>query len=131
MRSALQRPRRVGVAERGGEIRHAAEHHAFVAHRLGEIDARAVDAQLEAAEELHLQAGRGHDDVGCEFLARFQLDAALREALDVIGDDRHAPGIDFAEQIAVRHEAEPLVPGIVARREMRRDIVVRSELLAD
>ena len=31
------------------------------------------------------------------------------------------------EQVAVGHQAQPLIPGIVARREMRGDVVVRTE----
>src|SRR5205085_9448308 len=31
------------------------------------------------------------------------------------------------EQIAIRHEAKPLIPRIVARRKMRRDIVIGTE----
>ena len=34
---------------------------------------------------------------------------------------------DRLEQVAVGHQAQPLVPGIVARREMRGDVVVRPE----
>ena len=34
--------------------------------------------------------------------------------LDVVGDDRGAALADRAEQVAVGHEAQPLVPGIVA-----------------
>ena len=127
----FQRPGCIRVAEGGGEIRHAAEHHPLVAHCRGQIYARTVDADLETAEQLHLQARRGDDDVGLEFLTRLQPYSILREALDMIGDDRHAPGVDLAEEIAVRHEAETLIPGIVARREMGRDVVVRPELLAD
>ena len=35
--------------------------------------------------------------------------------------------LDRLEQVAVGHQAQPLVPGIVARREMRGDVVVRTE----
>ena len=35
--------------------------------------------------------------------------------------------LDRLEQVAVGHQAQPLVPRIVARREMRGDVVVRAE----
>ena len=43
---ALERPRGVGVAERHRHVGHAAEHHALVAHRLGQLDLAAVDREL-------------------------------------------------------------------------------------
>ena len=43
---ALERPRRVRVAERDRQVRHAAEHHALVAHRRETVDLAAVDRDL-------------------------------------------------------------------------------------
>jgi hypothetical protein len=48
----------------------------------------------------------------------------------VIGDDRGFAGFDRFEEVAVRYEAEALVPGVVAGREMRIDIVVGAHFLA-
>jgi ABC-type transporter Mla subunit MlaD len=67
---AFQRPGRVGVAERGRHVRHVGIHHALVVQRPGEIDRAAVDADLEAAEHLQIEPGRGDDDVGFEARCR-------------------------------------------------------------
>ena len=69
---ALERPRGVRVAERQRQVGHAAEHHALVAHRLGEVDVAAVDGDLHAAERQQVQAGRGDDQVGLELGAGAQ-----------------------------------------------------------
>ena len=58
-------------------------------------------------------------EVGLELLAGAQPDARLGERLDLVGDDRRAPVLQRLEQIAVRHQAEALVPRVVARREVR------------
>jgi hypothetical protein len=42
------------------------------------VERAAVDAQAHAAQELDLQAGRQHDDVGRQLLAGLQQDAARR-----------------------------------------------------
>src|SRR5947208_14934975 len=60
----LERPGRVGVADGEREVRYAAQHHALVGHRLGQLDRLAVYAELRAAEREQLEAGRGHHDVG-------------------------------------------------------------------
>ena len=79
---ALQRPRGVGVADREGQVRDAAQHHALVAHRLGELDRAAVDRELDAAERQQVQAGRGDDQVGLELGAGREPQAVLGERLD-------------------------------------------------
>ena len=71
---ALQRPRGVGVAERDRQVGHAAEHHALVAHRLGDLDLAAVDGDLHAAERQQVQAGGGDDQVGLELGAGLELE---------------------------------------------------------
>ena len=77
---ALERPRGVRVAEREGQVRHAAEHHALVGHRLGELDVAAVDGELHAAERQQVEAGGGDDQVGLELGAGRELEARLGEA---------------------------------------------------
>ena len=51
------------------------------------------------------------------------------ELLNPVGHDGRLAGTDHVEQIAVRHQAEALVPWIVGRREMSFHIVIRAELL--
>src|SRR5205085_6034472 len=66
-----------------------------------------------------------------EALAALQLNAALGEALDVVGDDRCLAGTDRLQEIAVRDEGYALPPRPIARREMRFEIVVRAEISAN
>ena len=60
----------------------------------------------------------------------FQAHAARDEAIDLAGHDTRAAILDGFEDIAVRREAEPLIPGIVAGREMLRDHLGRTGDLA-
>ncbi len=123
----LQGPRRVGIAESRRQVRHIGKHHALVAQGLAQIGRHAVDHDLRAAHQLHLQPGGGDDDVGRELLAGAQLEPLLGEALDLVGDHGGLAGADRLEEIAVGHQAEPLVPRIVARGEMLLDVDVRPE----
>src|SRR3954454_13598796 len=124
---AFQRPRRVGVAERRGHVRNVRIHHALVVQRSREIDRAAVDADLEPAEHLQVQPGRGDDDVGFELAAIPELDATLREGVDLVGDDGGALVADRLEQVAIGHQAQPLLPWIVARRKVLADVVFRPQ----
>jgi hypothetical protein len=92
---------------------------------VGDVDRRAVDRQLDAAEEQQVQPGGGHDDVGLELTARRQPDARLGERVDLVGDDLGGPRGDRLEQVAVGDDAEPLVPRVVAGREVGVDVVAR------
>ena len=53
------------------------------------------------------------------------------ERLDLVGDHRCAARAQCFEQVAVRNEAQALVPRVVARREVLLDFVIGSELVAD
>ena len=124
----LQRPRGVGVADDPGQVRNVLQQRALVGHELAEAARLAVDTHLDAAEDLELQAGGGDDDIGLQLLAGFEPDATLGESVDLVGDDRGLAGADGLEQVAVRHRAEALVPGFVARREVTH-VGVLAELL--
>src|SRR6185503_8147668 len=69
---ALQRPRRVCIADGKGEIGYVAEHHAFIDQRLWHHDRRAVHDELHAAEEFQNETGGGHDDVRVEVFTGFE-----------------------------------------------------------
>src|SRR3546814_7986803 len=84
---------------------------------LAPIDGIAVDAYRNLAGDRELEAGRGDDDVGVEMLAGLQLDAALVETLDMIGDDRRLARLHRLEKIGVGDEAQPLIPRVVGRGE--------------
>src|SRR5579863_4275560 len=47
------------------------------------VHAQPVDADLHSTEQLQLQARRGDDDVGFEFLAALQANSLLRECVDL------------------------------------------------
>ena len=94
-----------------------------------EVDRLAVDLELQAAERQHLQPGRGDHDVGLELAARREPDAGLGERLDRVGDDLRAAVGERLEQVAVGHQAEPLLPGVVVGREVLVDREALGERL--
>src|SRR6185369_5654162 len=72
---------------------------------------------------------RRHDDVGRELRAGAEPDARLGERLILDGDDRRAALAHGLEQVAVRYETDALLPRVVARVEVRADVVFGAELL--
>ena len=88
-----------------------------------QLDRRAVHGELHAAEHQQVQAGGGDDHVGLQLGARRELEPLLGERLDAVGHDRRAARADRLEQVAVGHEAQALVPRVVARREVGVDVV--------
>ena len=127
----LQRPGGVGVPDREGEVRDVAEHHPAVDQDLALVRLLAVDLELHPAEEEQVQPGRGDDHVGLQLLARLELDPARGEVVDAVGDDLGAAVVERFEEVAVGHDAEPLVPGVVVRLEVRVDVVARRERLLE
>ena len=125
----LERPRCIGVAEGQHEIGHIAEHHAFVGHRLSRAARHAIHGDDDVAQHVQLQSGGHHHDVGRQGLTRGQHDAVLGETLDGVGHDRGAALADLAEQVAVWHQADALVPRLVTRREMGVDVIAGRKLL--
>ena len=61
-------------------------------------------------------------------LPGLQLDAALGERLDPVGDDRDAAAAELVEQVGVRHDAQALVPRVVARVEVRVDRIALGQV---
>ena len=90
---------------------------------LREIDRLAVDAELGAAEQLQVQARRGDDDVGLSSAPGAQPDAvSVNVSMWSVTTDGLAVA-DRLEQVAVGDQAQPLVPRVVARAEVRVDVV--------
>ena len=52
-----------------------------------------------------------------------------RDPLDVVGDDGGLTAAQGLEEVAVWHEADPLVPGVVRRFEVLVDVDTRGQLL--
>ena len=94
----------------------------------GSSTSRAVDRELHAAERQQVQAGGGDDEVGLELVARPQPQPLLGERLDLVGDDRRSALRQRLEQVAVGHQAQALVPRVVAGREVGVDVVARRQL---
>ena len=88
----------------------------------------AVDGQLDPADEQQLQAGRRDDDIGLELVTGLEADAGAGEGVDPVGDHRGTPVADRTEQVTVRHDAQPLVPRVVLRGEVRVDVVPRRQV---
>ena len=125
----LQRPGRVGVADREREVRHAAEHHALVGHRLRQPHRLAVHAQLDAAERSRFSpvavttmsaSSSSPDSSRTPVSVKVSIRSVTTEA---------RPSPDRLEQVAVGHQAQPLVPRVVARLEVGVDVVAVGQLL--
>ena len=67
---------------------------------------------------MQFQPGRRHDDVGGQLIAVVQAHTALSQALDLRGEHTRLAALERRKEIAVRHQAQALIPGVVARREM-------------
>src|SRR5262249_52386561 len=61
---AAQGPAVPEVPEDVGHVRHAADHDAAPGHPFGEVDRLAVYAECDVAEDRHVEASGGDDDVG-------------------------------------------------------------------
>ncbi len=92
-------------------------------------DRLAIDADGDFARDRELEAGGGNDHVGVEMLARFELDAGLVEAFDMIGDDRGLARLHRFEKVGIGDKAEPLVPRIIGRGESDGIVTVAERLL--
>ena len=123
-----QGPAGAEIAEHPGHVGHAGEHRAQVTDRLGKIDRLAIDVELDVAHDVQVEAGGRDDDVGLQFLARFEQDAFFGEAVDLVGDHRGLARADALEQVAIGNEGDPLAPRPVARREVRVDVVVGTQV---
>lgn len=60
---------------------------------------------------------------GVEAFARFRRDPGGIEVVDVVGDHLHPVLADCVEELRVRGEADPLIPRVVSRGEVRVDVV--------
>jgi len=63
---ASEGPGGIGIAKAQEEVRNSAQHHALVDIAIRQVDGVAVDGKVDAARQLHVEAGRGNHDVGLE-----------------------------------------------------------------
>ena len=127
----LQRPRGVDVAEGRHEVRDVGIGEAPVGPGPGEVDSISVDHEVHLAEGDQVQAGGSNDQVGLEFLAGLEPDSRLSERVDVVGDHRCISRPDRPVEVAIREQAQALVPGVIGRREVGVDVIVGAESLPD
>ena len=95
------------------------------------FDPRTVHRELDVTEQVELEAGRHHHDIGRQVSAGLQKDSVAGEGIDLVRDDRDRAAADRFEQVAVGDHADALVPHVVARREMPVDIEVWRQPLAN
>ena len=124
----LQRPRRVGVAERRHEVRHVAEHHALVGHAPStQVARRAVDRiamspstfSLRPVAVTTMSASSSRPDAS-------RMPRSVKRSIGSVTTDAR-PRLIALEQVGVGRDAEALVPRVVARREVGRDVVAGPE----
>jgi hypothetical protein len=125
---AAECPAVVPVADDVTEVGDRGEHGHAPEILVWDVDGRAVDAEVHAAEEAHLQARGCDDDVCVEGVAGGELDAVGSDGFDGVGYDGCAAAVEAAEVVAVGAEAEALGPGVVARLEVWVDGEVGGEL---
>jgi hypothetical protein len=114
----LQGPRRVGVADYPSQVGNLLQKHTFIGHLVAQLARLAVHRQFHSTQHLQVDARRRDDDVGFQFPPGLQQDALLGEGVDLIGDHRRLTGFQHLEQIAIRHQAQPLVPRHIPRGEV-------------
>ena len=124
-----QRPGRIGVAEHRDEVRHVGIHRAFVGvascryrpcGRRRRLRRRRAFAARGPVAATMMSASSSWPD--------FSLIPFSVNVVDVIGDDRGLAAADRFEHVVVGHEAEPLLPRLVGRREVLLDRLLRKLL---
>ena len=115
------------IAEDPGHIGHATEHHATPSNGLGKIQRLAINAEVDVAQHIEIEACSRHDHVSIELRTRFQLQACGIEGLDLVGHHRCLTLAHALKKIAIRDEGDPLFPGLVVRCEMLGNVEVFAQ----
>ena len=121
-------PRGIRVPEGREQVGDVAVHDALVSHFVPVPNRLPIDLEVDAGQDAHDQARGGHDHVRLEVAAGAKADAGLSERLDVVRYDGRVARAEHLEQVAVRSEAEPLIPRVVARVEVGVDVDIRTGL---
>jgi hypothetical protein len=122
-------PRGVPVADDLAKVGHVGEHGEVPEVFLLRLHFGAVDRQVDAAEEAHVEARRRDDDVGVELGAAREDDAVGDDFGDGVGYDGGAAAVEALEVVVVGAQAEALLPGFVGWLEVRVQGEVGRELL--
>ena len=85
----------------------------------GDVDGFTIDRDGGAAGDEESQSGGCDDDVRVEGVAGGELDTGFSDGRDGVGFHVGVAGVQGAEEVAVRADAETLIPGVVAGFEMR------------
>lgn len=123
-----ERPRGVPVADNLAHVGHVGQHGEAPHVLFGDIDGLAVDGEVNAAQEAQVQPRGGDDDVGVKLLAGVEEDAIADDALDGVGDNAGTPAVETLEEVAVRAQAQTLLPRVVPGLEVWVDGEVRGQL---
>lgn len=126
-----KRPRRIRKPYHCHRIREVLQHKRIPHILLGRVELLALDVYRNPAEESHAQARCCDDNVRVERLAACQLDSGFGDAVNNARLDLGFRGAQRVEEVPVWTGAEPLLPGVIARREVRIHPDVWGELLLD
>ncbi|CAB4923947.1 unannotated protein [freshwater metagenome] len=124
----LERPRCIRVPDGPCNVGYVLEHVTLVDELVVHFEPLTVQRQFDTPERLELQSGCGDDDVGGDLVTRFQPDPVGGDLGYPVGHHGRAAGANGLEEIAVRHDAQPLVPRGIRRLEVLVDIVSTRKL---
>ena len=117
-----KRPARVRVAKDKGEVGDVLQHSTAPDELIADAKGLAVNAESCVAAELDFQSRSSDDDVDViERLAVLQLNAFLRDSVNMAGHNVCLATAERSEEVAVGGNAQSLLPGAVGGREMLVD----------
>ena len=119
-----QGPAGAEVAEHPGQVGDTGEHDAVPGYRVCKIHRFAVHVEGDPAQYQQLEAGRGNDQVRLQFLAGFQQYAFFGKGVDFVGHHAGQALPQPGEQVSIRNDRYPLLPGAIAGREMLVDVKI-------
>ncbi|KAI3477047.1 hypothetical protein L1887_61344 [Cichorium endivia] len=120
-----ERPGCVGVADRDGVVGQALHHAALPDKQLVGLDGLLVHRGLDVTANVELEAGGGDDEVARDALAVLEDDLVAGDLVNVAGGNVRLALAERRVKVAVRADAQTLVPRVVARLEVRveRDVL--------
>merc|ERR1740121_2471210 len=123
----LQSPRGCEIPAAVSEVRHIGQHAVFVADVLPADIGHSVHADLHRGHRevgVKLQARGGDDQISIDAVPRLQQDTPLVEGIHVVCLNGCGLAPDGLEEVAVWADAQALLPDVVLRREVLRELFV-------